>query len=117
MHESRVNKLAFNPTALLPILIVLLATVHLYCPPAQVAELEVDPDSVEYAVAGHRFASTGRYEIVVNGQALPSRYPPGFSVLFLAPVYAFAPGQIGNGIFAVWMAGILAALFAYLIGN
>src|SRR4051812_9670998 len=55
---------------LIPILIVLFAGIHLYCPPARVAELEVIPDSVEYAVAAHRFATTGRYEIWVNGEAL-----------------------------------------------
>ena len=100
-----------------PPLVVILAAIHLYCPPTRVAELEVVPDSVEYAVAAHRFATTGKYEIQVNGRALPPRYPPGFSVVFLAPIYAIAPGNIGNGIVAVWAAGVLAALFAYLIGQ
>lgn len=118
LHNTVDNPVGWERTTrLLPVLIVLLASIHLYCPPTRAAELEVIPDSVEYAVAAHRFATTGRYEIVVNGQALPPRYPPGFSVLFLAPVYALAPGNIGNGIFAVWIAGMLAALFAYLIGS
>lgn len=102
---------------ILPILIVLAAAWHFYAPPARVAELEIIPDSVEYAVAAQRFAATGRYEIVVNGRSLPPRYPPGFSVVFLAPVYAIAPDNIGNGIVVVWLAGIACVLLAYLMAN
>ncbi|MDB5288859.1 MAG: hypothetical protein JWL69_100 [Phycisphaerales bacterium] len=102
---------------LLPVIIVALAAIHLYRPPSRAAELEVSPDSVEYAVAARRLATTGRYEIRVNGRPLPPRYPPGFSAIFLAPVYALAPGNIGNGIFAVWAAACGAALLVYLIGS
>ncbi|HET6249781.1 MAG TPA: glycosyltransferase family 39 protein [Tepidisphaeraceae bacterium] len=117
MHPPPGTNSSNPPRRWLAALIVLLAAVHFYCPPGRVAELEVVPDSVEYAVAGHEFATSGKYQIHVNGRALPPRYPPGFSVIFLAPVYAIAPRSIGNGIFAVWLAGIIAALFAYLIGE
>lgn len=101
----------------LPALVLLLAALHLYRPPLRAAELEVSPDSVEYAIAARRLATTGKYEVILKGSALPPRYPPGFSAIFLAPVYFVAPGNIGGGILAVWAAGCGAALLVYLIGN
>ena len=53
----------------------------------------------------------------MNGRTLPPRYPPGFSVLFLSPIYYFAPGQIGNGIYAVLGMGLIATWLAYRIGR
>jgi hypothetical protein len=102
---------------LLPAFVVLLSAFHLYRPPSQAAELEVSPDSVEYSIGARRIATEGRYEIPINGRTMPPRYPPGFSALFLAPVYVVAPHNIGNGILAVWAAACGAALLVYLIGN
>lgn len=102
---------------LIPLLIIAAAGWHYYRAPAVAAELEVIPDSVEYAVAANRFVNTGVYDIQANGQSLPPRYPPGFSVLFLAPIYFFAPANLGNGILAVWFMAIAAIVLAYCIGR
>ena len=43
-------------------------------------------DATEYAIALH-----GRFEVVLGQHVLPSRYPPGFPLFFLAPIALLAP--------------------------
>lgn len=101
----------------MPVLVALFAAIHLYRTPWSASDLEIVPDSVECAVAANRIATLGRYDFVIDGTAYPPRYPPGFSLLVLAPVYAIAPGEIGNGILAVLAFAVAAALAAYAIGR
>ncbi|MBN2300900.1 MAG: glycosyltransferase family 39 protein, partial [Lentisphaerae bacterium] len=74
-------------------------------------------DSTEYAIAAYHFATAGQYSIKIDGQQLPPRYPPWFSVLLLAPVYLITGGGIGTGIFAVTVMGILGILAATYLGR
>ncbi len=101
---------------LLPLLVVLLVIGFCYRSPWSASNLETVPDSVEYAVAAQRFVLTGHYNIVINGVVHPPRYPPWFSVLILAPLYALAPGELGIGILAVLGFAVALALLAYLLG-
>ncbi len=102
----------------LPILALLaLSVAYLYQPPEAAANLSTVPDSVEYATSAHRLATLGRYDIEINHVGYPPRYSPGFPVLLLAPVYRLAPGDLGNGVYAVLLAAIVAVLTAYAIGK
>src|SRR5205814_7582170 len=64
--------------------VILIAAIWLYQLPYNVSDLTMEPDSVEYALAPLQFLETGRYEIIVQGHALPPRYPPWFSVMMIA---------------------------------
>src|SRR5688572_26543409 len=76
----------------------------------------ISPDGAEYATAAHRLATLGTLDIDVAGVRYPIRYPPTFSALLLAPVYAIAPGEIGNGIVVVFAFSLLMVAAAYVIG-
>ena len=67
------------------LLLLLAASVTLYRSPYNASDLEIAPDSVEYAIGAVRLWEKGQYSIVIEGKALPPRYPPLPSAL-LVPV-------------------------------
>lgn len=105
-------------TVWLPALLLLaVACAYLYCPATTASNLSTVPDSVEYATAARRLATLGRYDIEMNHVAYPPRYPPGFPVLLLAPLYRLAPGDLGTGVYAVLVCGLVYVLAAYAAGR
>src|SRR5688500_1964040 len=88
--------------ALLIALLLAMAVIRFARTPYEAGGRLVEPDGAEYATAGHRLATLGTLDIDVGGVRYPIRYPPTFSALLLAPVYAIAPGEIGNGIVVVF---------------
>jgi 4-amino-4-deoxy-L-arabinose transferase-like glycosyltransferase len=98
-------------------LILIVSAAVLYCPPHLAANLDILPDSVEYAVGAQRFATLGHFNIALNGVVHPSRYPPWFPVLILSPLYRLFPSEIGIGIWAVFASDLLAVASAYAIGR
>ncbi len=101
---------------LLPILVCVLVVGLYYRSPWSAGDLEVVPDSVEYAVGAQRLATTGHYTIVIDGKAYPPRYPLWFP-LVLAPLYMLGPRELGIGILGVIAFDLLAALATYRIGR
>ena len=97
--------------------VILIATIWLYQSPYNVSDLTMEPDSVEYALAPLQFLETGRYEIIVQGHALPPRYPPWFSVMVIAPAYALFGHQPGNAILPITGLGLAGIAFAWAIGK
>ncbi|MEM5777153.1 MAG: hypothetical protein QXJ06_01765 [Candidatus Aenigmatarchaeota archaeon] len=75
------------------------------------------PDSTEYALAAHRFVTSGEYKILVDGHWRPPRYPPWFSVLIIAPAYIILGLEPGNAIYSITFFGILGILIAFFIGK
>lgn len=101
---------------LVPLLTLVLAGVLLYRSPWSASNLEIAPDSVEYAVVAQRIATLGRWDLSINGVSYPSRYPPWFSVI-LAPAYLIAPGNLGIGVLVVLAFALAGVLAAYVIGR
>ncbi|MBV9851861.1 MAG: hypothetical protein JO250_19515 [Armatimonadetes bacterium] len=97
-------------------IILLLALTLLYTSPREASELPTIPDSIEYTVGAQRFATLGHFNIAINSASFPSRYPPGFPVVFLSPLYAAFPTHLGVGILVVLAAAIAAMLAAYALG-
>ncbi len=97
--------------------VILIAAIWLYQLPYNVSDLTMEPDSVEYALAPLQFLETGRYEIIVQGHALPPRYPPWFSVMMIAPAYALFGHQPGNAIVPITGFGLAGIAFAWAIGK
>ncbi|MFC1497404.1 ArnT family glycosyltransferase [Verrucomicrobiota bacterium] len=103
---------------LLPLLLMAaIAAVLLYRTPYNASNLEIVPDSVEYAVAAHRLVSQGSYTIAVNNHQLPPRYQPWFSSLILAPGYILFGPELGNAIFPITCLAVIAVLTAFMIGS
>ena len=101
-----------------PLLAVLLiATIWLYRAPYSASNLEVPPDTVEYALAPLQLLETGRYEIIVQGRALPPRYPPWFPALVILPAYVLFGHEPGNAILPVTFLAVAGVGFAYVIGK
>lgn len=101
--------------ALVIALLVAVTARQLYRSPYSASELRLVPDSQEYAIVGRRLATEGSYDIELAGK----RYPPGTSSWFpvvVAPVFWFAPGELGNAILPVLAFAIAGALGAFALG-
>ena len=100
-------------------LLILLAIAALWVcrTPYNASNLDVPPDTVEYALAPLQFAETGHYQIILEGRPLPSRYPPWFSMLVILPAYLLFGHDPGNGIFPVTLMAVAGVGFAYAIGK
>jgi hypothetical protein len=118
--RSAATRAQFLDRYRLPILLVvvaLFATAHLFRSPRSASDLEITPDSVEYAIGAQRLVRQGQFDIEINHVRYPIRYPFWFPVLALAPVYALAPGQIGNGIVVVFAFALAATLTVFLLAR
>jgi 4-amino-4-deoxy-L-arabinose transferase-like glycosyltransferase len=91
--------------------------VWLYRTPYNASNLEVTPDSVEYALAPLQLLETGRYEIMMQGRGLPPRYPPWFPALVILPAYVLFGHDPGNAILPITLFAVAGIGFAYAIGK
>lgn len=103
------------------LLFLALSAYLLFVPPYLASNLSVS-DALEYSIAAHRYWFDGTYSIGIGTQSLPPRYPPTFSLVFLAPLYAAFGAEVGNSIFAVLLSALTSlalmyCLMALLIGN
>jgi hypothetical protein len=99
------------------LLLLLIAAVWLYRTPFNASNLDVPPDTVEYALGPLHFAETGQYAIVVEGRPLPPRYPPWFPILVILPAYVLFGHDPGNAILPVMLLAVAGVGFAYAIGK
>jgi 4-amino-4-deoxy-L-arabinose transferase-like glycosyltransferase len=97
--------------------LLLIAAVWFYRTPYSASNLEVPPDTVEYALAPLQFLETGRYEIMLEGRGLPPRYPPWFPVLVILPGYVLFGHEPGNAILPITLLAVTGVGFAYAIGK
>jgi len=96
------------------VLAAALAGAVLFRTPYRASDLDVVPDSVEYAVGACRLAAAGQYDIPVGGERHPPRYPPWFSLLVLAPAcFLLGPEEPGHAVFPVLLFGLAGAVFAF----
>ena len=101
----------------LPIfLLILAAVVALYRSPYSASDLEISPDSVEYAIGAVRLWTKGQYSIVIEGKAYPPRYPLLPSAL-LVPAYALFGPEPGNGILPVTLMAVAGIGLAWAMGR
>ena len=97
--------------------LLIIAAVWLYRSPYHASNLEVPPDTVEYALAPLQLLETGRYEIMMEGRGLPPRYPPWFPTLVILPAYAIFGHEPGNAILPITLLAVAGAGFAYAVGK
>ncbi len=99
------------------LLLLLVAVIWLYRTPYTASNLEVPPDTVEYALAPLQFLETGHYDIVLEGRQLPPRYPPWFPTLVILPAYVLFGHEPGNAILPVTLMAVAGIGFASAIGR
>lgn len=99
------------------LMLLLIAAIWLYRTPYSASNLEVPPDTVEYALAPLQLLETGRYEIMIEGRGLPPRYPPWFPTLVILPAYALVGHEPGNAILPITLLAVAGVGFAYAIGK
>lgn len=92
-----------------------LAAVLLWRSPYAASSFKIEPDSTEYAVGAAEIARNGRYELTIDGQKLPPRYPPWFAAIILAPALLFSD-DLGYAAIPVFLLGLLAVAVAHRIG-
>jgi 4-amino-4-deoxy-L-arabinose transferase-like glycosyltransferase len=97
--------------------LIVIAAIWLHRTPYSASNLEVTPDTVEYALAPLQLLETGRYEIMVEGRGLPPRYPPWFPVLVVLPAYVLFGSEPGNAILPITVLAVAGVGFAYAIGK
>jgi 4-amino-4-deoxy-L-arabinose transferase-like glycosyltransferase len=97
--------------------LLVIAAIWLYRTPYAASNLETEPDAIEYALAPVQLLETGRYEIILEGRELPSRYPPWFSALVVLPVYVLLGAEPGNAILGVTLLAVTGVAFAWSIGS
>ncbi|MDD4872636.1 MAG: hypothetical protein PHR77_18960 [Kiritimatiellae bacterium] len=110
-------KSVFFRTTFLVILITAASTAAFSVNPYRASNLDVIPDSVEYAIVANHFTVEGTLDIKIDGKSYPSRYPPWFSILFLSPSFFIFGNDIGNAIYPITFWGIAGVLIAFLIGR
>ena len=98
------------------ILLLWLGSIILFRTPYNASNMEIFPDSVEYAVGAQHLASMDGYHMQVGGRNLPPRYPPWFSMA-LAPAYWLFGSEIGNAIWVVFAFSMFGLLSAFEIGR
>ncbi len=81
-------------------------------PPSKVPELAW-PDSVHYSIGAWNLAKGNGYSIMLNGERLPPKYPPGTSLL-LAIYYSLSGNRREAGIYLMQLMSVLAILFTWL---
>lgn len=72
-------------------------------------------DSIEYATSAVHFVEGKGLTFNAYGEVHPSRYPPGYAVLFLAPLYAMDSSFLGIGIYSVVASGIAFAFILLML--
>lgn len=92
-----------------------LAAVLLWRMPYAASSFKIEPDSTEYAVGAAQLARHGNYELTIDGQKLPPRYPPWFAAFILAPALIFSE-DLGVAAIPIFLLGVLAIAVAHRIG-
>ncbi len=100
-----------------PVLLLLAAGLLLFRTPFAASDLSITPDSVEYSAGALSLATTGTYELTIQDQVHPPRYPPWFSLVFLAPAYCLAGTEPGNAVFSILVCSLLGLFAAWRIGH
>jgi 4-amino-4-deoxy-L-arabinose transferase-like glycosyltransferase len=115
MNSTTLHERFFRSWPLLALLLI--AAVWLYRTPYNASNLEIPPDTIEYALAPLQLLETGRYEIMVEGRGLPPRYPPWFPILVILPAYLLFGHEPGNAILPITLFAVAGVGFAYAIGK
>lgn len=115
--EARVRADSSLRSALPVLLLAATAAVTLFRTARDASNLDYTPDSVEYALVGDRFVAEGRLGILLEGRLLPSRYPPWFSLVVLAPAYLILGPEPGNAIYGITFLGVAGIVAAWLVGR
>jgi hypothetical protein len=100
----------------LPLLLII-AVIWMARSPYSASNLEVPPDSVEYALAPAQVLETGHYQIIIEGHGLPPRYPPWFPLAVILPVYALLGAEPGNAILGITFLAVAGVGIAWAIGS
>lgn len=97
--------------------LLLIAAVWMARSPYSASNLEVPPDSVEYALSAEQLLTTGHYQIIVEGRGLPPRYPPWFPATVILPVYALLGAEPGNAILGITALAVAGVGISWAIGR
>ena len=110
------NRQDFSHNLVFLLINLAIAFILLFRTAYNASDLEIVPDSVEYAVAASRLVTDQSYTIVIDGQSWPPRYAPWFSMLVIAPAYLLFGDEPGNAVFPIMFAGLLGIGAAFVIG-
>ena len=98
------------------ILLLVFDAILLFRTPYDASNLEIVPDSVEYAYGALHLAHGDGYQILVGGKSLTPRYPPWFSAI-LVPAYWMFGSEPGNAIAFVLLFALVGLMAAYEVGR
>lgn len=81
-----------------------------------VLDLEIDPDSVEYAVSAYNLYEFHDFRIFLNHEGYYSRYPFGYPLLII-PFYALFGAELQNALYSSLFFYLGSVFLVYLIAR
>lgn len=103
--------------SLLVLIVVLgLTLATRYLSPRYLTELAPHPDATEYAQSARNIMERGKFEIIINGQELPSRYSFGFPLL-IVPAYLLFGVNYSSAIYSDLAQDLLLVGLVYWMGR
>lgn len=101
-----------------PLFVILLAAaIWFYRSPYSASDLEIVPDSEEYAIGAMELLETRNYHLTIEGRWLPPRYPPWFSATVILPAYVLFGREVGNAVLPITALGVAGVGCAWIIGR
>lgn len=91
--------------------VAIVAAIVLWAPPDRALDDLAVPDGEEYAIAAFNLSETHRYEIILDGEAHPPRYPFGYPLLTAAANILSGP-RLGNAVYVNIAVGVATVCLA-----
>ncbi len=103
------------PLGPLTVCVLALAAAVRFSTPDMALDTAPAPDGTHYTLLSMRLVGSGEWTIPFGGDAVPSRMPPGASIV-MAFTQALRPTAPGWGVFAVWLCSLASLALIWRLG-
>lgn len=114
ISEKYNNILFFNTIFIF--LIFILACYLMYVPPLEDTVININPDSIEYSIGAYSLLKGIGYNLQINHQLYPPRYPMGLPLL-IVPFYLLLGASLENAVYAIYFFSIMAIMLTYFVAK
>ena len=101
---------------ILVVLALCFAFAMFYVNPMNIANLEVKPDSIEYAISAYNLYNSGKYRIYLNSNEFYPRYSFGYPLLIIT-FYMLFGAELSNSVYVSLLFSLGSVFLTYLIAR